>query len=94
MELLGVRNPASDYGNGESLFVQSRSTKTVSCGWADCAWLLEDSYVVFGTTSNWKWGLDVLDASYRTHANRDQLLARNAEDLAALAQEFSTFLDR
>jgi membrane-anchored protein YejM (alkaline phosphatase superfamily) len=94
MELLGVRNAPADYCNGESLFVPSRSVKTVSCGWNDCAWLLDDAYVVFGTASNWRWGLEVLDASYRKHAGRDQVLAGNATELAALAQEFSRFLAR
>ncbi len=92
MEMLGVRNPPSDYSNGQSLFTNRRDAKIVACGWDDCAWILDDSYVVFGTSTHRRWGMDVLDDTYRAHAHAEAMLAGHAEELVELAGEFSVFL--
>jgi len=92
MELLGVRSPASDYSNGQSLFDPDRHSRIVSCGWDECAWVADDGYIVFGTELHRGWGVDVLDRDYRRRADADSVLAERAPDLAALAAELRAFL--
>ncbi len=91
MELLGVTNDPADYSNGVSLFERGER-RVVSCGWSECAWLLDDGFVVFGTAGGNSFDLDVLDRDYRPLGDSAAVLDARSNELLALANDLGRFM--
>ena len=64
----------------------------MSCGWSECAWLLEDGFVVFGTAGGNSFDLDVLDRDYRPLDNSAAFLDTRSNELLALANDLGRFM--
>jgi membrane-anchored protein YejM (alkaline phosphatase superfamily) len=94
LDLLGVRSPPSDFSNGQSLLSPERHVRIVACGWDECSWIHDDGHIIFGTETHRTWGLQVLDADYRPHADARAVLETKSPELAALAGELSVFLKK
>lgn len=91
MEMLGVTSDPADYSNGIPLFERGER-RIVSCGWSECAWLLEDGFVVFGTGGGNSFDLEVLDRDYRPLGDSGAVLDSRSNELLTLANDLGRFM--
>ncbi len=91
LEELGVRNPASDYSQGMSLWNGNGHKFVQSSGWDDAALIYPDYYFVF-SIETYKAGLfEVRDKDYALVKDDKKIISEKRKDLLNTIKGFSEF---
>jgi membrane-anchored protein YejM (alkaline phosphatase superfamily) len=89
LQFAGVRNAATDYSNGQSLFSTSRQHAFVA-GWKKGA-LTNDAETIIFRTDDYAPSLEVRDGNYRLIDDQNKVVRARSSELAKTAMELGRF---
>lgn len=91
LPLMGVKNPASDYAQGKSLFDTSARDYRVASDWSSIA-IMDDKYKIrLPLTSSGVLRNEVTDANDKTIDQAGDIIALNQQKLIAVMKSLSTY---
>lgn len=92
MEMLGTKNPASDYALGTSLFGGEKVPHVVACGWDQSALIDETGWLIFGNDFQNPWDYEIRDPEFVEIEDAGQEIDRRSGQVAGAIRSMNSFL--
>jgi uncharacterized protein len=92
MEMLGAKNPSSDYAVGANLFGDETVPHVVACGWDQSALIDSSGWLIFGNDFQNPWDYEIRDPDYVEIEDAGTEMERRSAQVAGAIRSMNAFL--